>query len=237
MNCIIVDDEESARIIIKQLCNSVKGLTVLEEFSNGIDAIKYLTKNEVDVVFLDIQMPNFTGFDVIESIAHPPKIILTTSDSNFALDAFSYDSIVDYLVKPISSARFQLSIDKLKKILEIETSSNNATKMELLKDEEHLFVNVDKRLIKISVSDIEIVKADGDYVLIICHKASYKVHSTLSNTINKLPSDLFLRIHRSYVINFTKIIDIEDNTLLINKRVVPIGRTYRKDLVKRLNLL
>ena len=101
MRCIIVDDEKSARFIIRQLCKKAGGLEVVEEFSSGIEAIKFLNKNKVDLAFLDIHMPSFNGFDLIELLERPPKVILTTSDSNLALDAFKYDCILDYLVKPI----------------------------------------------------------------------------------------------------------------------------------------
>ena len=115
MKCIIVDDELTARSIIAKLCSDVNDLIVVEEFPNAIQAIKYLNQNEVDLIFLDIHMPDFTGFDFIETIKNPPKIILTTSDSNFAINAFEYDCIVDYLVKPISHDRFKKAITKAKR--------------------------------------------------------------------------------------------------------------------------
>ena len=102
MNCIIIDDEAIGRAIISQLCSNVASLNLLEEFSNAIQAIKYLNQNQVDLILLDIHMPDFTGFDFIETLKNPPKIILTTSDSNFAIQAFEYDCIIDYLVKPIA---------------------------------------------------------------------------------------------------------------------------------------
>ena len=112
MNCIIIDDEATARAIIGQLCSNVKELTILEEFPNAIQAVKYLNQNEIDLVFLDIHMPDFTGFDFIETLKNPPKIILTTSDSNFAIQAFEYDCIIDYLVKPIAPERFLKATQK-----------------------------------------------------------------------------------------------------------------------------
>ena len=112
MDCIIIDDESTARLIINQLCSKVSSLKVVGEFSNAMQAIKYLNQNEVDLIFLDIHMPDFTGFDFIETLKNPPKIILTTSDANFAIQAFEYDCIVDYLVKPITPERFQKAIQK-----------------------------------------------------------------------------------------------------------------------------
>lgn len=113
MNCIIIDDDAAARLIVSKLCNNHPQLTVVEEFSNAIEAIKFLNSNEVDVIFLDIHMPTFSGFDFIQTLKNPPKIILTTSDRNFALEAFEYPSVVDYLVKPIEQARFEKAIQKL----------------------------------------------------------------------------------------------------------------------------
>ncbi|WP_138432899.1 LytR/AlgR family response regulator transcription factor [Winogradskyella algicola] len=237
MNCIIIDDEATARAIINQLCSNVDGLNVLEEFPNAIQAIKYLNQNDVDLIFLDIHMPDFTGFDFIETIKNPPKIVLTTSDSNFAIQAFEYDCIVDYLVKPITPERFKKAIQKAEAIAntpkktkkpadDVETSSGN-----------DLYVNIDRRLIKIDIPSIYLVEAKGDYIQIKTETKNYTVHSTLKKIEEKLPDNLFLKIHRSYVINVDKIIDIEDNSVLIKKDVIPVSRSNRPELMKRLNLL
>jgi len=188
-------------------------------------------------MFLDIHMPNFSGFDVIESLEYPPKIILTTSDSNFALDAFNYDCVLDYLVKPLNFKRFQLSVDKLQKHNKSRLGSINSAALQYNEIENNLFVNVGRRLVKIGVDTIYLIGSNGDYVNVICEQSNYKVHSTLNNIVSKLPSSLFIRVHRSYVVNINKIIDIEDNSLLVNKTVVPIGRTHRNELMDRLNLL
>lgn len=237
MNCIIIDDEATARAIITQLCENESSLNVLEAFPNAIQAIKYLNQNEVDLILLDIHMPDFTGFDFIETIKNPPKIILTTSDANFAIQAFEYDCIVDYLVKPITPERFAKAIQKAESAAqsrgiksktsdEVETTSGN-----------DLYVNIDRRLIKIDIPSIYLVEAKGDYILIKTENKNYTVHSTLKKIEDKLPDSLFLKIHRSYIINVDKIIDIEDNSVLIKKDVIPVSRSNRPELMKRLNLL
>ncbi|PIB33615.1 LytR/AlgR family response regulator transcription factor [Olleya marilimosa] len=237
MNCIIIDDEATARMIISQLCSNVPSLNVLEEFPNAMQAIKYLNQNEIDLIFLDIHMPDFTGFDFIDTLKNPPKIILTTSDPNFAIQAFEYDCIVDYLVKPITLDRFKKAIDKAeaKKITtpkevskseKVETSSGN-----------DLYVNIDRRLIKIDIPSIYLVEAKGDYIQVKTEDKNYTVHSTLKKIEDKLPDNLFLKVHRSYIINIKKIIDIEDNSVLIKKDVIPVSRSNRPELMKRLNLL
>ena len=237
MNCIIIDDEATARAIISQLCTNVSSLNVLEAFPNAMQAIKYLNQNEVDLIFLDIHMPDFTGFDFIDTIKNPPKIVLTTSDPNFAIQAFGYDCIVDYLVKPITPERFQKAIDKAVAITppsssvkvssnQVETSSGN-----------DLYVNIDRRLIKIDIPSIYLVEAKGDYIQVKTENQNYTVHSTLKKIEEKLPDNLFLKVHRSFIINVDKIIDIEDNSVLIKKDVIPVSRSNRPELMKRLNLL
>jgi len=240
MNCIIIDDEETARMIIQQLCSQVDELTLIKEFPNAIQAIKFLNTENVDLIFLDIHMPDFTGFDFIQTLKNPPKIILTTSDKNFALEAFEYDCIVDYLVKPVTLPRFLKAIQKA----ENSSPSASATTTKVTTDitttsskEKELYINIDRRLIKINFSTINLIEAKGDYILIKTEKQNYTVHSTLKKIEEKLPNDLFLKVHRSYIINFKKIIDIEDNSVLIEKDVIPVSRSNRPELMKRLNLL
>jgi len=235
MNCIIIDDEATARAIIRQLCLNLPSLNVLEEFPNAIQAIKYLNQNEVDLIFLDIHMPDFTGFDFIETLKNPPKIILTTSDSKFAIQAFEYDCIVDYLVKPITLERFEKAIQKAENSAVIEKTKVD-DKVELSSGND-LYVNIDRRLIKIDIPSIYLVEAKGDYINVKTDHKNYTVHSTLKKIEEKLPKDIFLKVHRSFIINVKMIVDIEDNSVLIKKDVIPVSRSNRPELMKRLNLL
>ncbi len=240
MNCIIVDDETLARTIITEMVSSYPEINVLEEFSNAIQAMKYLNQNSVDLIFLDIHMPDFTGFDFIQTVKNPPKIILVTSDKNFAIDAFEYDCIVDYIVKPITKERFDKAIHKLKSFgkNEIETVSTHLDIPAKIQDSAtDFYINIDRRLIKIDFPSINLIEAKGDYILIKTEGKSYTVHSTLKKIEDKLPNDLFLKVHRSYIINVKKIIDIEDNSVLIGKEVIPVSRSNRPELMNRLNLL
>lgn len=239
MNCIIIDDEKMARVILKTLCNQIDSLTILEEFSNAIQAIKYLNENKVDLIFLDIHMPNFSGLDFIRSLKNPPKIILITSDPKFAIEAFEYDFIVDYLLKPLELSRFKKGIEKAAKKEKKETSIDSfSEQVSKTKDiENDFYVNIDRRLIKIDLPSIYLIEAKGDYIKIKTEDKEYTVHSTLKKIEDKLPDSLFLKIHRSYIINIKKIIDIEDNSVLIKKDVIPVSRSKRPELMKRLDLL
>ncbi len=232
MKCILIDDEAAARSIIAHLCSQVKALHVIGEFPSAIEAIKFLNKNEVDLIFLDIHMPNFSGFDFIETLKDPPKIILTTSDKNFAFEAFGYDCVIDYLLKPITLPRFLKAIKKAG-----NTSLQNTSNISKVDTQDHLYVNINRRLVKIEYNKIYLVEAKGDYIVIKTDAENYTVHTTLKNIIEKLPDSTFLKIHRSFIINYKKIIDIEDNSVLINKEVIPISRSNRPELMKKLNLL
>lgn len=239
MNCIIIDDEKMARTILKTLCNEVKSLHIVEEFSNAIQAMKFLNETKVDLIFLDIHMPDFNGLDFIKSLKSPPKIILTTSDPQFAIEAFEYDFIVDYLLKPIIASRFQKAIQKAEKfdlaVAEtVPVSKSISTKKEIDND---FYINIDRRLIKIDLPSIYLVEAKGDYIKIKTEEKEYTVHSTLKKIEEKLPDSLFLKVHRSYIINLKKIIDIEDNSVLIKRDVIPVSRSKRPELMKRLDLL
>lgn len=236
MNCIIIDDEATARAIIRQLCSKADSLRVLDEFPNAIQAIKYLNQHEVELIFLDILMPNFNGFDFIETLKKAPKIILTTSDDNFAIQAFEYDCIVDYLVKPITLERFQKAIQKAKAKPTSAASSSSSEKVQGSSGND-LYVNIDRRLIKIDIPSIYLIEAKGDYIHIKTEDKNYTVHSTLKKIEDKLPDSIFLKVHRSFIINFNKIIDIEDNSVLIKRDVIPVSRSNRPELMKRLNLL
>lgn len=239
MKCIVLDDEELSRLILKKHISKFKEFNLIGEFSNAMEAIKFINHNNVDLIFLDIHMPDFSGFDFLQTLSNPPKVILVTSDKNFAIEAFEYSCVIDYIVKPIQEERFYKAIDKVKNTVLIPNDTNIITTEKYYNDsnESELFINIDRRLIKLVFDSINIVEAKGDYIHIKTDGKNYIVHSTLKKIEDKLPKDIFLKIHRSYIINFKKIIDIEDNTVLIGKDVIPLSRSNRPELMNRLNLL
>ena len=214
MDCIIIDDEALARAIVSNHCKKAN-LNLVAEFDNAIAAIKFLNQQPVDLIFLDIHMPDFTGFDLIQTLKNPPRIVLTTSDRNFAIEAFEYECIVDYLVKPVELPRFLKSVEKAKQVKHPVSSSSTKplTEVNEVKTEKgtDLYVNIDRRLIKINFDSILIIEAKGDYNLIKTESKNYTVHSTLKK--------------------------IEEKSVLIAKDVIPISRSNRPNLMKQLNLL
>lgn len=235
MKCIIIDDEMMAREVLSAMIFKSPELVLKEQFSNAIEAIKYLNNdNNVDLIFLDIHMPNFSGFDFIQTIKNPPQIILVTVDKNFALEAFNYDCIADYLVKPIEEERFHRAVQRVKLKKEKLSAVDQApTDIEF----KEIYVNIDKRLIKIEVLSINSIQANGDYIFIKTDTKNYVVHTTLKKIEEKLPKNIFLRVHRSHIINIQKIIDIQDSTVLIGKDVIPVSKSNKANLMNNLVLL
>lgn len=238
MKCITIDDEEIARVIIEKLISNNKNLNLVNSFNNPIEALKYLNQNTVDLIFLDIHMPAFSGFDLLQTLKNPPKVILISSHANFALEAFEYHCVVDYLEKPITQARLDKAVEKAQLFSNSKKTVQNLPIIPAKDDSKsELYVNIYKRLVKISYDSINLIEAKGDYILIKTDKENYTVHSTLKKIEEKLPEALFLKVHRSFVINIKRIVDIEDSSVLIGKNVVPVSRSSKPELMKRLNLL
>lgn len=238
MNCIIVDDELASRAIMEQFCSKTSGLEISGSFENCVLALKFLNDNEVDVIFLDLHMDNFSGFDLLKTLKNDQKVVLTTSDKKFASESYEYENIIDYLVKPIGPERFQKSIQRIRKqfvLDEFETKSNSKGDLDKVKNS--LYINIDRRLIHLQFEEIDYVEAEGDYINVYTIDEKYHVHTSLKRIKERLPEPTFMQIHRSYIINFDKIIDIQDNSVLIGKKVIPISRSNRSSLMERLNLL
>lgn len=240
MKCIIVDDNAMSRLVLEEKLKDHPSIILVELLDNAVDALKYINQNEVDLIFLDIHMPAFTGMDFIQTLKKPPYIIMTSSDSNYALQAFEYDFIIDYLQKPIASERLAKAINKLNKIAAIPSKEKVDITHDLSKEPvstEEIFINIDRKLVKIKIDKILFIEAKGDYVKIMTSEKNYLVHTTLKKIAQKLPAHTFLKVHRSYIINLTKIVDIENNSILIDKNVIPVSRSNRPLLIERLNLL
>lgn len=229
MRCIIIDDEKTARLALRKLCEKMGYIEVLEEFENPTDAISFIQQEDIDLIFLDIHMPELKGSEFVKTMNSLPDVIMTTTDTSFALEAFEYN-VIDYLVKPISMPRFLKTMEKLKakKAEEIDTSETESTS---------IFVNINSRLVKLNFENILVLEAKGDYVQIKTTDKNHIVHSTMKKIEDRLPASKFMKVHRSYIINIDKIVDIEDNSILIAEEIIPISRGNKEALLDRLNML
>jgi DNA-binding LytR/AlgR family response regulator len=224
---IIVEDIQVAADFLRKFCEKSGKVDVLGHFLNVEDALGFLNQNVVDLIFLDVEMPGATGFDLLDRISYSPKVILTTSKTEYAFNAFQYN-VADYLKKPFTYQRFLESIAKIE-----VTSDIAAAKV----DQDHLFIKVDTKLIKLQNTDILFVESMGDYVKFVTPNKKYVTLNTIKNLEEKLDKATFLKVHRSYLVNLTKIDDLDGNILLIQGNQVPISKGHREEVLKRLNII
>jgi two-component system LytT family response regulator len=232
MKCIIVDDNKMARTAIKLLISQVEFLELKAECESPIDAFNYLKTEEVDLVFLDVEMPGMTGVELIKNLEKRPIIILITSKKDYAIEAFELN-VADYIIKPVDLPRFTKAVARAKELFDSRNASSNGVK----RDKEYIFARSNNILAKIKINDIKYIQAMGDYVNIFTDDKRYTVHITLKGIEEKLPPDKFYRLHRSYITSLNHIDNIEESTAYIGKHPLPIGEQFKKDLLKKLNLI
>ncbi len=234
MTCIIVDDNPMARAALRQLTEHIDTLEVVAEFENATSAYNFLQKQSIDALFLDIEMPDMTGLELLQNLAERPPVVLCTSKREYAAEAFELN-VVDYLVKPVSLPRFIAAVEKLKTHAHEDTEAVKETPS---KEVNHIFIRANNALIRLDLVDIFYIQALGDYVTFVTTTKKYTAHLTMQNIEKALPSPQFLRVHRSYIVNTHRIDAIEEGSMLIiNKQVVPLGEQYKSGLMKKLNLL
>lgn len=229
LNCIVIEDELLSRKLIENYIKKVDFLNIVNSFPDPISALSYLSKNNIDLIFLDIEMPEMSGIKFIQMIQHKiPQIILTTSHKEFALEAFEYN-VTDYLVKPFDFPRFYKAITRAKDIVDNQTLHHI--------NDDTVFVKKGVSIVRIKKSDILWVEALGDYITLNTEKEKIIIHSTMNAMEEKLSSNDYMRVHRSYIIRIDKIDTIEDDTISFNEKIIPIGKTYRDEVYKRLRMI
>ena len=216
---------------LKQLVTQVPSLELIAECSDAREALDSLDSRQVDLLLLDIEMPEMTGLDLIRKLGNQrPLIIFTTAKKDYAVEAFEL-SVVDYLVKPITLPRLKQAVDKAGEVLE---SNKEEVKVE---EQGFVFVKDNGILKRISIDDILFLEAMGDYVKVHTSQKFHVVHATLKSIEEKLPSSKFIRVHRSYIVAINKIDYIQEGTISIGKTTIPVADTHKSNLNKRLNLL
>ncbi len=228
LTCIIVDDSPMQRLAVSKLVTTHKNLSLVGEYSNAIEAKQGIKKEDVDLIFLDVEMPIINGFDFLESLTKRPQIILITGKPDYALKAFEYD-ITDYLQKPISQTRFDFSIKRAVARYEQKHGVQN--------DEEHIFVKSNLKKRKVILSKIKWIEALGDYIKLVSDEANIIVLSTLTAFESELPKDKFLRIHKSYIVNLDKIEKFSGKSVEVEGKQLPLSRHKRQNLEKALEEL
>ena len=230
MTCIIIEDEIPAQNILKNFLKKLPDMELIATFKAAIEANNFLKSETVDLVFLDVNLPDISGIDFIKTVKNPPAIIMTTAYPDYAVSSFELDTIVDYLVKPFSFDRFLKAINKAKDRLEF---SNKTTADE----SEVLFLNVDKTLHKIVLDELVYIESDRNYITVVTTKQKLSYIDSLKNWNEKLPSNQFIQTHKSYIINSKFVDKIAGNEIYVNSNRLPIGRTYNQDLLRKLHIV
>jgi two-component system, LytTR family, response regulator len=229
IQCIVVDDEPLARDLVISYVSKLKGWEIKASCRHVADAYEALYQNEIDVIFLDINMPDKTGIDFLEALKNPPLVIFTTAYAEYAASAFDLNA-VDYLVKPITEKRFRDAIDKVEKMV------SNHSSVTIAQQVDHIFLKQDNRMVKVVLDEILYVEALKDFSKLFLKDKNMLVSAHLKLVEEMLPAAYFLRIHRSYIVALNKITAVQGNVVEIGKQQMPIGSSYKEELMKRLGL-
>jgi DNA-binding LytR/AlgR family response regulator len=231
MNCLIVDDNQIARTTLRQLASGIKDITIAGECSDAMEAYNLLLEQQVDVVLLDIEMPGMSGLELTQNLGKKrPIIIFITSKKDYASEAFNLN-VVDYIVKPIVPSRFIQAIDKAREILQSQTEEVK------MNEDEFIFIRDSNVVKRLRLDDILYAEAMGDYVKLHTPQRFFAIHTTLKTVEQRLPATKFLRVHRSFMVAVDKIDTIQEGTIIICGKPVPVADAYRATLNKRMNIL
>jgi two-component system, LytTR family, response regulator len=227
MTCIILDDEPLAVILLKRYVDAHENLTLLADFTDAVAAQEFLVENDVDLLFLDIEMPEMTGLSFYKSLAKPPLVVFATAYANYALEGFEV-AAVDYLLKPIKKERFAIAVEKAQFMFLANQDPSN----KIVDTPKFLWVKANYQSVKINIADIMYLESLNDYTFIYTKdKKTVRTLENFKQILEKLPETAFIRIHRSYIvaINFIKTIQIKQ-IVLLNDTVLPVGVTYAEEI-------
>lgn len=227
INCLIIDDEPTSQKILKKYISDVDFLHLSGVVNNAIEALEELKNNsDIDLLFLDVNMPKISGLTFYKSLQNPPCVIFTTAYSQYAIDGFDVNAI-DFLLKPFSFDRFFIAVNKVvEKRFPIENSTN---------ENHSILIKSNKTTHKISSNNILFIEAYGDYVKIYVEDKYILTNNTFSNILEMLPKNKFVQTHKSFAINLDKIVSLHGNRIKINNHLIPIGEKYKVDFIKLLN--
>lgn len=241
-SCIIIDDEFPARKLLQDYIGKLPQLNLLESFDSGIPALEFMNSNSVDLIFCDIQMPDLTGIDFVKSLHKKPVVVFTTAYSEFALQGYELD-VTEYLVKPFSLPRFIKAVNKSTEIIRLKRLAENIGRknqtnpiVQEMKNQDFILVKADGKIHKIFYSQILFVEGALEYVKFHTKEKRVMGLYSLKELEDLLPESDFMRIHKSYIVSFDKIQEVEGNQVIIGEHKLPIGKSHRVDFFKRFGI-
>jgi DNA-binding LytR/AlgR family response regulator len=226
VNCLVIDDEPIAREGMKEYISQVDYLYLVAECKSSLEAAGLLYKNKIDLIFLDIQMPKLNGIEFVKALAEPPLIVFTTAYPQYALEGFELD-VIDYLLKPISFARFLKSVEKAQSYLKAKDKNFNI-------NNEFFFIKCNGKIEKIFISDVIYIEAMANYVIIHTLQKKYITYITFSGICKRLPDQLFMRIHKSYMVAVSAIKTIDSDEIITSSVRLPLSKSYKEKVMNRI---
>ncbi len=232
LNCIIVDDEPLAQDVLETYISRIDALHLVARCKNAFEAMNVLHKKKIDIMFLDIKMPTLSGLDMLKTIDNPPKVILTTAFSEFGAESYEY-GVIDYLLKPIAFERFLKAVNKIlipaRTAAPVEAPSGTSSVPEVI------FFKADKKIHKYFFADILYFQGSGNYVKVVGKtEKAILVLDKMSELMEKLPADLFMRVHKSYILNLKHIKQFQGNMIKVDDLEIPLGQSYKEEFLKRI---
>ena len=228
---IIVDDDELCRTVVEDLINEIDEFKCIGAFENALEAFKFLEENNVDVIFLDVEMPKMGGMELLRNLEIQPLVVMITSHDEFALESYEYN-VTDFLKKPVTASRFFKTVQKIKAQQNLkENVSNDQNK------DDYVFIKTDAKLVQIKLDEILWIEALGNYMRLHTENDKHTVLSTMKEIEAKLPIKDFIRVQRSFIVRLDKISTIEDNYVIVKNKEIHIGKAYKEEFNRRLNLL
>ncbi|RRB00082.1 LytR/AlgR family response regulator transcription factor [Larkinella rosea] len=231
MNCVIIEDEPLALNLLESYVRQVEGLTLIRSYTNAVDAFTFLQSKTVDLLFLDIELPQISGLELLKSLKNRPPVIMTTAYRDYAVDAYDLD-VVDYLLKPVTFERFLRSISKVyqgSQSTSVEAAANPLTNDF---DRAYIFLREDREMVKVYLKDILYIESLRDYVRVKTHDRQIITYQKISYLEQKLPENKFIRIHRSFLVAIEKVTGFTPLTVLIGEKTLPLGRNYKYQALK-----
>jgi two-component system, LytTR family, response regulator len=232
MNCIVIDDEPLGRKGMALLIDELPSLDLVESFGSVIDAGAYLQANQVDLIFLDIEMPRMSGIDFLKTLSNPPMVIFTTAYPQYAVDGFELD-VVDYLVKPMRFERFFKAVTKAQALQNLSKGLKNGSAAMAITDDDHVYVRADRKFVKLYLKDINVIEGLKDYSIIHTGADRTVTAMNLKTIENQLPPDTFIRVNKSYIVNKNHISQVESDVIVIGEKQIPVGERYRQEFFER----
>ena len=229
IKCVLIDDEPLAIKVLLNYFGNFSDFEIIGTFNNSLEGLDFINSNSVDAVFLDINMPIMTGFELISLLENKTRIVITTAFREFAAESYDLE-VLDYLVKPIPLPRFIKCINKIT----TEFNQKNNIKSEHNHIEPHIFIKVDKKMVKINIDEILFIEGMKEYIKIVTQEKTYITHKSLTSLTDELPTDRFMLIHKSYTIALNKVKSIEGNRIQIATNTIPIGRNYSKEVKSKI---